>query len=109
MFVCDRLNHRILKLDFGYYQYSEPYNFTIYDEFGLIDRIETRHRLYRLWDGPGPHLEYDSQLGDENAYGSFSQGLLTEPVSVQTHRHYIFVLQYSSDEIGAFTLNYNNT
>ncbi|CAD7924504.1 unnamed protein product [Amoebophrya sp. A120] len=108
IFLCDRLNHRVLKLNWGYYQYSEQYNFTIYDDFGLVDRIEQRTRYYRRWNR-GPHLEYDSQIGGDTTPGGFSQGLLTEPISVQTFRHYIFVLQYGSDEIGVYTLNYNQT
>ncbi|CAD7935209.1 unnamed protein product [Amoebophrya sp. A25] len=108
LLVADRNNHRILKLDFGYYQYTQKYNFTVYDDFGFIDRIEERTHLYRLFNR-GPYLEYSSQLGNENAIGSFSQGLLTEPISVQTYRHYMFVLQSSSDEVGVFTMNYNDT
>ena len=62
------MNHRVLKLNFGYDQYFEYYNVTITDPFdGEVLGQERRTHFYRRWEAPGPYLEYDSQFGENGA------------------------------------------
>ena len=47
LFVADRYNHRIVKLDFGYYLYANNYEVILRDEDGTFLERENRTHFYR--------------------------------------------------------------
>ncbi len=104
------MNHRVLKLNFGYEQYFEYFNVSLYDPFdGELLGFEERTHFYRRWDAPGPYLEYDSQFGENGRAGDPRDGRLTEPMVLQVYRHYLVVMENGKDSLSVFSFPLNNS
>ena len=104
----DRNNHRILKLNFGYSEFTTTYEAQMKDAQGFVYGVETKTHTYRKFD-QGPQLNYDSQFGVTGVPGAPQQGRLTFPTCIQVFRHYLFVMEDGKQDISVFTINFNNT